>query len=136
MTDIMSSTKRSELMAKVRSKDTKPELTVRRLVHSMGYRFRLHVPNLAGKPDLVFAGRGKIIFMHGCFWHQHASCAKATIPATRQEFWKDKLAHNVSRDKKTIRKLQRDGWSVLTVWECDLKNIDRLRKKLERFLSN
>ena len=135
MADTFSATERSKIMAAVRSKDTTPELVVRRLVHALGYRYRLHVASLPGTPDLVFPRLRKIINVCGCFWHMH-TCGRCRIPATRRRYWLAKLQRNAARDKRHSRRLRRDGWSVLTVWECatSAKNLDSLQRRLERFL--
>ena len=132
--DTLTSAERSARMALVRAKDTKPELLVRRLVHGMGYRYRLHQRNLPGTPDLVFPGRGKVIFIHGCFWHRHARCALARLPKSRGEFWLPKLTANAERDARNVRALRRLGWSVLTIWECQLGDTAKLAKRIRRFL--
>ena len=134
--DTLTATERSERMSRIRSADTTPEMFVRRLVHRMGFRYRLHVSGLPGKPDLVFPGRGKIIFVHGCFWHRHssASCKLARMPKSRLEFWKPKLETNRKRDLKSQRALQRDGWKVLVIWECAIRSpnlADTIREYLE-----
>lgn len=134
MTDHVDSSKRSAMMAAVRSKNTSPELAVRKLIHSMGYRYRLHGNGLPGKPDLVFAGKRKVIFVHGCFWHRHRGCAKASTPKTRVDFWQTKFDQNVARDKKTVRSLKRLGWQVLTIWQCELKDAARVARRLNEFL--
>jgi len=121
-------------MAAVRGKDTKPEMLVRRLVHSLGYRYILHNRLLPGVPDLVFPGRRKIIFVHGCFWHRHPGCSLARLPKSRLEFWVPKLEGNHERDAKNVKLLRRDGWRVKVIWECEMKQPERLRKGLERFL--
>jgi DNA mismatch endonuclease (patch repair protein) len=136
VTDHVNRGKRSLIMAAVHSKDTKPELAVRSLVHALGYRFRLHVASLPGKPDLVFPGRRKIIFVHGCFWHRHARCRYATSPKTRPEFWQEKFFTNVARDRRTRRELKKLGWSILTVWQCELKNPQKLEVRIEGFLAD
>jgi len=136
VTDHVNRGKRSLIMAAVHSKDTKPELAVRSLVHALGYRFRLHVASLPGKPDLVFPGRRKIIFVHGCFWHRHARCRYATSPKTRPEFWQEKFCTNVARDRRTRRELKKLGWSILTVWQCELKNPQKLEVRIEEFLAD
>lgn len=123
-------------MGLVRGADTKPEIVIRRLVHNMGFRYRLHVADLPGKPDMVFRGRGKILFVHGCFWHRHSSvtCKLARMPKSRLEFWEPKLERNRERDKETMRQLKRDGWKVLVVWECQVKTAavaDKIRSFLE-----
>jgi DNA mismatch endonuclease (patch repair protein) len=122
-------------MAAVHSKNTKPEMVVRKLVFGMGYRYRLHSANLPGKPDLVFPGRHKVIFVHGCFWHRHKGCRYASSPKTRVDFWEAKFDANVARDKRTNRELKELGWSVLTVWQCQLKEPEKLARKLDDFLS-
>jgi len=114
-------------MGHVRSRDTKPEMTVRQIVHAMGYRYRLHAKDLPGKPDLVFRSRGKIVFIHGCFWHRHADCALARLPKSRQNFWLPKLDANRQRDLKNESALRDAGWDVLTIWECELGDIDQLK---------
>lgn len=120
-------------MAAVPQRDTAPEMIVRRLIHSIGYRFRLHVDNLPGKPDIVLPRHKKIIFVHGCFWHQH-DCKRATVPATRRAFWLDKFEQNKSRDKRNARSLRRAGWNVLVVWECWTRKKTILEKRIHRFL--
>ena len=131
--DIVSKQTRSRLMSAVRQRDTKPEMVVRRMVHGMGYRYRLHVAELPGSPDLVFPRLKKVIFVHGCFWHRHR-CKKATTPATRTEFWMDKFEKNKKRDRKNVQRLRQMGWQVLVVWECQTKRTDWLREKLSTFL--
>lgn len=124
---------RSENMRAIRSKDTKPEMAVRSLVHQMGYRFRLHRSDLPGKPDIVFPARRKVIFVHGCFWHAH-NCRSGLIPNTNQEFWLAKLEINKSRDSKNLVALNEIGWKSLVIWQCELKDIVALRRKIKRFL--
>ena len=132
--DTVSPQRRSEIMGRVRSKDTGPELVVRRLVHGMGYRYRLHSATLPGRPDLVFAGRRKVVFVHGCFWHQHRGCKRARMPSSNRAYWVGKIERNTSRDREVVRALRRAGWRVLTVWECELSNMNRLAKRLGGFL--
>lgn len=132
--DSVSREKRSEIMALVRSKGTRPEMAVRKLVWSLGYRYRLHRKDLSGCPDLVFPGRRKVIFVHGCFWHRHKRCALARMPKSRLDFWRPKLESNALRDKKNKRALARHGWKVLTVWECELKDMDGVMNAARRFL--
>lgn len=132
--DTISPKQRSEVMAKVRSKNTRPEMVVRRLVHGLGYRYRLHRKDLPGTPDLVFPGRSKVIFVHGCFWHRHADCPLARLPKSRQEFWVPKLAGNADRDAKQIQALRRLGWSVMTIWECEVRDLGKLERRIRRFL--
>jgi DNA mismatch endonuclease (patch repair protein) len=123
-------------MRRIKSKGMKPELTVRRLVHSMGYRFRLHVSDLPGKPDLVFPRLMKVIDVRGCFWHQHGNCIDSHIPKSRIEYWRPKLQKNRRRDKKNTQKLEAFGWKVLVVWECEVGNLKRLTRNLSKFLAN
>lgn len=132
--DNLTQAERSELMGKIRGKDTRPEMLVRRLVYSMGYRYRLHRTNLPGKPDLVFSKRRKIIFIHGCFWHRHICASGQRIPKSNVEFWTVKLEGNRERDKRAIESLQSAGWGVLIVWECELRNIDELTRQIRKFL--
>ncbi len=120
-------------MQAIRGKDTKPEMLVRRLVHGMGYRFRLHRPDLPGRPDMAFPGRRCVIEVRGCFWHAHASCGRARLPATRREWWAAKLAANVARDRRNLAALRRAGWRVLVLWECQLGS-QRLPARVSRFL--
>ena len=134
MVDTVSSRRRSEIMARVRARDTGPELVVRRLVYSMGYRYRLHDRSLPGTPDLVFRRMHKLIFVHGCFWHRHTGCALARWPKSHTSFWRKKLLANKERDRLNLRRLRRDGWSVLVVWECQLEKPLPLRKRLGGFL--
>jgi DNA mismatch endonuclease (patch repair protein) len=134
VTDRFDKSKRSAIMSAVHSKDTNPEIIVRKLVHAMGYRYRLHSKGLPGKPDLVFSGKRKVIFVHGCFWHRHMRCPKASTPKTRVDFWQEKFDANVARDKRTELALKKEGWSVLTVWQCELKDIQRLAKRFTDFL--
>jgi DNA mismatch endonuclease, patch repair protein len=126
---------RSQMMAAVRSKDTKPELFVRRLVHGMGYRYRLHRPDLPGKPDLVLGGRRKIIFVHGCFWHQHG-CVFSHVPKSNAHYWAPKLERNRARDLEHLRSLRADGWRCLVLWECELTGSGRFLRRLAKFLQN
>ena len=121
-------------MALVRSRDTKPEMMVRRLVHAMGYRYRLHAKDLPGKPDLVFRSREKVVFIHGCFWHRHAGCALARLPKSRQDFWLPKLDANRQRDAKNECALRDADWGVLTIWECELGDIAKLKTRIRGFL--
>lgn len=137
MPDHFTKSERSRVMRAVKSADTTPELVVRRLVHSLGYRFRLHRRDLPGCPDIVLPRLGKAIFVHGCFWHRHACEAGQSMPATRIDYWQTKLDRNVARDRRTLRRLRREGWSVLVVWECQTRPAkrERLNARVERFLS-
>lgn len=134
MVDTVSKEKRSDIMSRVRGKDTAPEMLVRRLVFALGYRYRLHDARLPGKPDLVFAGRRKVIFVHGCFWHRHDGCALARLPKSRIVFWTRKLAGNKERDIRNQAALRKLGWRVLVVWECSLGDQAALRRRILRFL--
>lgn len=122
---------RSAQMALVKSRDTKPEIRVRKALWTAGLRYRLHVPGLPGKPDVVFPGRKLAIFVHGCFWHRHPGCARTRIPKTRQEFWEHKFAGNVERDQRKIAGLEELGWKVLVIWECETENAAQLAALVE-----
>ena len=135
MADQFTSEQRSAIMRRVPSANTRPEIRVRKIVHRLGFRFRLHAQNLPGKPDLVFRRRKQAVFVHGCYWHQH-KCDAAKRPATNRRYWNNKLDNNVQRDKKNLYLLRRQGWRVLTVWECELKNTERLERRLFRFLNS
>lgn len=136
MTDTLTAAERSQRMGLVRGKDTKPELVVRALVHGMGFRYALYRRDLPGCPDLVFAPRKKVIFVHGCFWHRHSSskCRLARLPKSRLDFWVAKLEANRHRDEKNMRALRSVGWKILLVWECQLSHKEQLKNKLRRFL--
>lgn len=131
--DVFDAEKRSAVMRAVKSKDTAPEMKVRRLLHRAGYRFRLHRADLPGKPDIVFPGRRAAIFVHGCFWHQHPGCRHADRPSSNSPYWNKKLGRNVERDSAHVTALREQGWKVLTLWECEVRSLDVL-SKLERFL--
>jgi DNA mismatch endonuclease, patch repair protein len=132
--DSLTPAERSQRMSLVRSKDTKPEIEVRRLVFSMGYRYRLHVGRLPGRPDLVFSSRRKVIFVHGCFWHRHKGCPNCRLPKTRLRFWKPKLEKNRERDVVNRKKLKKMGWGVLVIWECEIKNTRGLAARITQFM--
>jgi DNA mismatch endonuclease (patch repair protein) len=137
VTDVFSPAKRSWVMSRVRSKDTAPEKVLRRLLRASGHAFRTHEAHLVGCPDLVIPKLKTVIFVHGCFWHGHTRCTKGTRrPRANAAFWRRKLEENLARDKTVARGLRRAGWHVLTVWECETKNLnalkDRLRRRLER----
>lgn len=121
-------------MARIRSKDTKPEMLIRRMLHRLGYRYALHNRKLPGAPDLVFPSRRKIILVHGCFWHQHKGCIDGRMPKSRQDYWRPKLIRNVERDRRNLAKMRRVGWKVIKIWECETANADRLLDRLVRFL--
>jgi len=132
--DKLSPERRGWLMSRVRSKDTTPELAVRRLVFGMGYRYRLYDNRLPGRPDLVFAGRRKVVFVNGCFWHGHRGCRYARLPRTNTDFWREKIRKNRARDRRNAALLEASGWKVLTVWQCELKDIETLADSLHEFL--
>lgn len=134
VTDTLSKAERSRNMAKIRGKDTGPERQVRSLLHRAGYRFRLNVSALPGKPDIVLPKYKAVVFVHGCFWHRHKGCKEATTPKSHRKFWAEKFARNVANDKKHVRRLRRLGWRVLVVWECQLKRPERVQARLRRFL--
>ena len=121
-------------MARIRAKHTGLEVAVRRLLHSLGYRYRIHAHELPGTPDICFPRRKKAIFVHGCFWHRHDGCARTTTPKTRTSFWEDKFRKNVVRDQRNITHLAALSWDVLVVWECDTRNLERLARHLAEFL--
>ena len=136
MTDTVSKRERSRIMAAVKSKDTRPELAVRRLVHALGYRYRLHAKTVPGSPDLVFPSRWKVVFVHGCFWHRHRCSEGRSMPASRVAYWKAKFERNQRRDAKNRRLLRKMGWTVLVVWECETipRRLPNLESRLKRFL--
>lgn len=121
-------------MAAVKGKNTSPEIKLRKLVHRLGYRFRIHKRDLPGTPDLVFTRRRKIVLVHGCFWHRHPGCRKASTPTTHADFWQSKFARNIQRDRENEQCLRQLGWDVLTVWECETRDSERLSKILCEFL--
>jgi DNA mismatch endonuclease (patch repair protein) len=122
-------------MRAVKSKNTKPEWIVRRLVHGMGYRYRLHQPTLPGKPDLVLRAHKKVILVHGCFWHSHQGCPRGGRPSSNTRFWNSKLRCNTERDATQLAKLQELGWNVFVVWECETRNTEELASRLRAFLA-
>lgn len=132
MTERMSKENRSKIMRSIKSKDTKPELAVRRLLTDMGYRYRLHRKDIPGSPDIAFIGRKKAIFVNGCFWHGHEGCVIAHTPSSK--LWKDKLRANKKRDQKVLGELSKLGWKVLVIWECALKDPKSLKSRLRRFV--
>ena len=133
--DNLSRLERSQQMSLVRSKHTKPELFVRRLVHGLGYRYRLHQADLPGRPDLVFRSRRKVVFVHGCFWHGH-KCRLGRMPKSRLDYWNPKIAGNRQRDIRTLRRLRRMDWKALVLWECQLHNRDALANTIQTFLES
>jgi len=134
MTDTISKARRSANMRAVRSRNTAPEVRVRRLAHQLGYRFRLHQRKLPGTPDLTFPSQKKAIFVHGCFWHQHKHCPRAALPGTNRGFWRRKLTRNATRDAEQLRAISKKGWRSLVIWECETKNEERLAARLQKFL--
>ncbi|MDH4571115.1 very short patch repair endonuclease [Salinicola acroporae] len=135
MTDTLTPSERSERMSRVRGKDTKPEMRLRRMVHAMGFRYRLHAKYLPGKPDLVFPSRRAVVFMHGCFWHRHEGCKLARMPKSRVSFWREKLEANRQRDRRNQLRLQEMGWRVLIVWECQLSTPEDTARRVRDFLN-
>lgn len=134
--DKISPERRSANMRAIRSKNTSPEMLVRRLVHRMGYRYRLHRRDLPGAPDLVFPGRRSVVFVHGCFWHLHpdVACADSRVPESNQDYWRPKLERNRERDRENTQRLEETGWRVLVIWACETGDEPSLKKKLGRFL--
>jgi DNA mismatch endonuclease, patch repair protein len=130
----LSAEMRSKIMRGIRNKDTRPEMIVRRLVHGLGYRYRLHASDLPGRPDLVFRPRRKVVFVHGCFWHQHPGCPNVRPPRSRLRFWRPKLDGNRLRDEENLRRLREAGWSVLVLWECELGEASALADRIVTFL--
>lgn len=132
--DKISRQKRSENMRRIRSRDTNPELIVRKIIYGLGYRYRLNVSDLPGKPDLVFRKRKKVIFVHGCFWHQHKICSNNRYPKSNTSYWIPKLKNNIKRDKENQKLLIKQGWNVLVIWECETLDIESLKKRLLNYL--
>lgn len=132
MADHLTSEKRSWNMSLIRSANTKPEIIVRKLLHSLGYRFRLHKKDLPGKPDIVLKKYKTVIFVHGCFWHQHKGCKRSNIPKSNRAYWKPKLEHNIRKDAQHKRELKKLGWKTIIVWECEIKNLEKLRKAISK----
>ena len=134
LVDTLSKTERSERMRRIRGKDTSPERRVRSILHRMGYRFRLHAKDLPGRPDIVLPRHATVIQVHGCFWHRHRGCKVATTPKSNTAFWQAKFDANVARDRRNAARLRRLGWSVITVWECQLRDEEAVRRRLVRIL--
>lgn len=134
MADVHTREQRSFNMSRIRSKNTTPELTIRRMVHALGFRYRLHGGKLPGRPDLVFASRHKVIFVHGCYWHMHACTYGRVTPKTNAAFWQKKRGSNVERDRRNARELARLGWQVLVVWECSLRKPHQVERRVVKFL--
>ena len=137
MADVVDKATRSRMMAGIGAKNTKPELAVRSALHRAGFRYRLHCRDLPGKPDLVFPKYRRVIFVNGCFWHQHRNCRLAAIPKTNSKFWIEKLSRNVERDKRVIGALHRGGWRVLNIWECEVNEpgLRKLFSKIQRVIT-
>lgn len=133
--DTRTEEQRRRIMQAVRSRDTGPEMLVRRLLHRMGYRYRLHRKDLPGKPDIVFSSRRKVIFVHGCFWHSHG-CSKGRPPKSRLDFWRPKLRENSRRDARNEAALRALGWNVLVIWQCETSDLEALAQRLRRFLGD
>jgi DNA mismatch endonuclease, patch repair protein len=136
LVDNLSKERRSWNMSRIRGRDTRSEIFVRSLLHSLGYRFRLHRKDLPGKPDIVLPKHRTVIFVHGCFWHRHLGCRYAYTPKSRVEFWTNKFSANLERDAKVRHALEQAGWQVLVVWECELRDVDRLAKRLVSAISS
>lgn len=133
--DVFDQDRRSQIMGLIKGANTRPELAVRQLTHGLGYRFRLHRRELPGRPDLVFPGRKSVIFVHGCFWHQHEGCRKRSLsPKSNEEFWLKKLSRNRERDRENVSQLETLGWKVMVIWECEIGNTVHLQDRLQSFL--
>jgi DNA mismatch endonuclease, patch repair protein len=132
--DIVSKEKRSEMMSRIRGKDTVPEKQIRSLLHQQGYRFRVHVKHLPGKPDIVLPKYRTVVLVHGCFWHRHSGCKFAYQPKSRKEFWQKKFQDNIERDKREQKALQSLGWKVIVIWECELEDLKKIVNKIARLL--
>lgn len=130
----MEPAKRHRVMASIKQADTKPELAVRRILWGLGYRYRLHVSDLAGRPDIVMRARRLVIFVHGCLWHLHDSCVLVRVPRSRPHYWPAKLARNKARDARNVAELERDGWRILVIWECETRNPELLASRLREAL--
>lgn len=136
MPDVLTPAQRSHNMARIRGRDTQPEMIVRRLLHKAGFRYRLHRKDLPGKPDLVFASRRKVIFIDGCFWHRHDCPFGRVTPTTNADFWRQKIAGNVERDRRNRAALEASGWRVLIIWECEVKKPEQVRRRVAEFLND
>ena len=134
MVDILTKSQRYVCMSHNKGKDTKPEIVVRKLISSMGYRYRLHRKDLPGRPDVVFSSRKKVIFINGCYWHRHKCKKGCSTPKTKHSFWQSKFSKTIKRDKTNYQELSHLGWRVLVIWECQLKDIENVKKKIVKFL--
>ena len=132
--DVLTKKQRSYCMSKIRCKDTKPEISVRKIIYNLGYRYRIHKKNLPGRPDIVLSKHKKIIFVNGCWWHRHNCKLGRRTPKSRLSYWLPKLRANKERHIRNVKKLRNQGWKVLNVWECKIKDIERLKKKISIFL--
>jgi len=130
MVDMVTTERRSEIMGRIRSTNTSPEIRVRRVAHALGLRFRLHRRDLPGKPDLVFPGHRSVVFVHGCYWHQHPGCKRGQLPKSAQDFWRDKFTTNLLRDARNEATLRESGWNVIVIWECETKNDETISQAL------
>lgn len=135
MADVLTPQQRSFNMSRIRSRNTRPEMIVRSIVHRLGYRYSLHRKSLPGKPDLVLVRHRKIIDVHGCFFHMHNCRYGRVVPATNADFWKTKRLSNAERDQRNLKALKHDSWKVMIVWECETRNLPKLSKRIERFLN-
>lgn len=133
MADKFSKEKRSDIMSKITGKETKPEILVRRFLFAAGFRFRKNVVNLLGKPDIVLSKYNTIIFVHGCFWHGH-TCKRGKLPESNHEFWKHKIEKNIERDKQIIAQLEKDGWKVIIIWQCEIRNNEKCNMRLNELI--
>lgn len=137
MADVHEPRVRSYNMSRIKSKDSRPEILVRRFLHALGYRFRLHKKNLDGKPDIVLKKHNTIVFIHGCFWHGHKGCKNFVIPKTRTQWWLNKINRNREKDQESVKALRRNGWNIIIIWECELKKDKRdttLKKLIQKLL--
>ena len=134
ISDIYSIDKRSDIMSKVRQEGTKPEILIRRFLFSHGFRYRKNDKRYPGKPDIVLPKYRTIIFVHGCFWHGHVNCKAATLPKTNTDFWKKKISENIARDQKNIETLRKEGWNVTIIWQCEIENKNKRKKRLDLLL--
>jgi len=136
MSDIFSKTKRSEIMSHIGQKNTKPEIIVRKTLHKMGYRFRLHRKDLPGTPDIVLPKYRKVIFVHGCFWHGHEGCPRSALPTANREFWTLKIEKNKERDRIALERLSALAWGYLVIWQCQIRDIETLQRYLKAYLDS
>ncbi|ASP97027.1 DNA mismatch endonuclease Vsr [Sinorhizobium meliloti] len=133
MVDRLSREQRSDNMSRIRNRDTRPEIRVRKILHRLGYRFRLNARELPGTPDIVLPKHRSVVFIHGCFWHRHAGCKYAYMPKTRIDFWSAKFTANLKRDAKAVERLRSDGWRILILWECETKDDKQIEEAIHRF---